>query len=91
MSLAAKVSSSPHTYVDYTLLGLAAFFNVALIVNLIPFRGLLAHPKAFLNGFGILAILFAVILINQNVLFSKVFLPTDNQFAAVIFSIDGAR
>lgn len=86
LSLWNKITSSPNKYATLALGILALFFAGALIIGLLPFFKRRLHPNAAFNGAALVAVLLAVIVLNQKILLRPLALPADNQNAAVVLT-----
>ena len=82
-----RIVSSPRTYATYLLLAIAAVFVVLLLFALVPrtlkFSDRLPHPNAMLNGAALLAVVFGIMLLNQNLFSGLNVNPPDSQNASV--------
>lgn len=82
-----QLVSSPKTYATYLLLAVAAIFLALLIVPFVPrmyrVSEHLPHPNAIMNGAALLAVVFAIMILNQDLLSRTNVDVPDSQNASV--------
>jgi hypothetical protein len=90
-----RIVSSPQTYATYFLLALAAILIALILIAFIPrtFRisERLPHPNALLNGAALLAVIFGVMIINQNFLGGVRVNVPDSQNASVVRAVEATQ
>ena len=86
-SVWTRILSSPRSYANDVLLAMGTFFALLLVLGLIPFSKHFLHPKAALNGLALVAVILGILVLNKDVLFRGVSLPTDTQSATVYHAL----
>jgi len=90
VSLWDLIISSPHTYLSYALIVLAAFFIIMLILSALPFFSRRLHSNAKFNGLSLVIIIMAFLIVNQNIFFSSLTVASNTQDSSSANILSGA-